>query len=224
MSFKDKLDSIMATTDHDTLAKVVVDMVEELVPLQGENDTMSIRNFMLSHNTPIELRIESALKHLGTKLEVQPESKFDFSKGVAFGYYGTNNSAGAVAHLIVGVPNLSGVLITVVIDRVLGTTLIHKAVGTLIAAHAKAQIDHDGLSDVVQVSTHKKIMVLYSNLDKLMRDALINEPEEDPFDNPAYTNAVYKGYWEQGLTLKQIQAKYIADNKPADTPPVTPTP
>lgn len=221
MTYNDTLTAVLATTEHDALANLVYDTVVTLEQEQDPTLTKEAQNFMLHHNSTIELRIETILKHLGGKLEVQPDSKYDFTKGVICGYFGARSSSGGVAHLVMGVPGLCGILITVVKDGARNSTLIHKAVRTLIAGHVKSQVQHIGLSEVTATSRYPHIIELYTQMQTIADDGSIDERPVDPLDNPEYTEAVYQGYWHQGKTLKEIQEAYLAKDKP---PVVEPTP
>lgn len=219
MSYQDNLASIRATTDVDSLATAVFEIVDNLNTVQDAEMTRQVHNFMLHHNSTIELRIESAMKFLGGKREIQPTSKYDFTKGVVFGYYSSRSRQGGdIAHLLLGVPGLCAILIVAVRNNVTNKTYIHKAVRTFIAGHARAQVNGSGLSDVKVGTRHKIIMEMYEELDTLSKDGSIDTRPVDPLDNPEYTKAVYQGYWHEGKTLKEINEAYLANTSTPTEP------
>lgn len=212
MSYQDNLATIKATTDVTGLATAVFDIVDNLSSTQDADMTKQVHNFMLHHNSTIELRIESAMKFLGGKRDTQPTSKYDYTKGVVFGYYSSRSRQGGdIAHLLLGVPGLCAILIVAIRNNLTNELYIHKAVRTLIAGHARAQVKGSELSDVKVATRHKIIMEMYDELTTLTNDGSIDTRPVDPLDTPEYTKAVYQGYWHENKTLKEINEAYLAN-------------
>lgn len=220
MSYQTIIENILATQNNTQLADVVIDAVNNHVGQRYDEKKDEIRNFMLFHNSNIEERVKACLRFLEGKLEVKPTSTFDYTKGVVAGYFGSNNSTQSICHLLIGVANLSGVLITVVENKVTGLRQIHKAVGVLISEDAKAQVTFQLTGGVRMVSTHPEILPLYQTLVKLSNHEPLVEVTEDPFKTVEYRTARYKGFWEEGKTLKAIQEAYMESTKPKVEPVV----
>lgn len=218
MTYQTILDNILASSDNTQLAGVVIDAVNNHVGVRYDEKNDEIRNFMLFHASNIEERIKACLRFLEKKLEVQPTSRFDYSKGVVAGYFGSNNSTQSICHLLIGVANLSGILITIVENKVTGHRVIHKAVGVLISEDAKAQVTEQLTGGVKMVSTHPEILLLYNTLKKLSNHEPLVEVVNDPLKTVGYRTALYKGFWEEGKTLKEIQDAYIENSKPKIEP------
>lgn len=207
MQYQQVLDRLNLPTDEQSLATEIGSLIEEMVGSQQNNVQNSLRDFILHHQSPIGLRISSALKYLAQFLEEKPTSPTDY-KGVVEAFYTRNSNHIAEGFLLIGAPNVQGILFCIQEDRVKNTTTIRRVVSEIIDPIAKsvltAQVGHDTKSFI----SFSNVTTALSQLEKLMTHKPLVEVEKDIFDKPEYTQALYKGFWQEGKSLKDIQSQY----------------